>query len=115
MPVPTEQPLRNLAWIESNRRKVDELSGGKLAYVYMPDTALAGLVIVLGLASVASPAAAQAQYSNSEMACQNDAYRFCGDLIPDRGKVGACLRRNLVRLTPDCRRNFGGRKKLRHR
>jgi tricorn protease len=44
MPVPTEQPLRNLAWIESNRRKVDELSGGKLAYVYMPDTALAGLV-----------------------------------------------------------------------
>ena len=26
-----------------NRRKVDELSGGKLAYVYMPDTAQGGL------------------------------------------------------------------------
>jgi tricorn protease len=42
-PIANEQPLRNLAWIESNRRKVDELSGGKLAYVYMPDTAEAGL------------------------------------------------------------------------
>ncbi len=43
VPVENEQPLRNLAWIEANRRKVDELSGGKLGYVYMPDTAEAGL------------------------------------------------------------------------
>jgi tricorn protease len=32
-----EDGLRNLDWIESNRRKVDELSGGKVAYVYMPE------------------------------------------------------------------------------
>jgi tricorn protease len=25
-------------WVEGNRRKVDELSGGKLAYVYLPNT-----------------------------------------------------------------------------
>jgi tricorn protease len=42
-PVASDQALRTLAWIESNRRKVDELSGGKLAYVYMPDTGEAGL------------------------------------------------------------------------
>ncbi len=30
--------LRYLAWIEGNRRKVDQLSGGKLAYIYMPNT-----------------------------------------------------------------------------
>lgn len=42
-PVANEQSLRNLAWIEGNRRKVDELSGGKLAYVYMPDTGQGGL------------------------------------------------------------------------
>jgi len=42
-PVASEQALRNLAWIEDNRRKVDSLSGGKLAYVYMPDTGEAGL------------------------------------------------------------------------
>jgi tricorn protease len=38
VPVDDEYGLRNLAWIEGNRRKVDELSGGKLAYVYLPDT-----------------------------------------------------------------------------
>lgn len=42
VPVASEQGLRNLDWIESNRRKVDELSGGKLAYVYLPDTAAGG-------------------------------------------------------------------------
>ncbi|HXX45320.1 MAG TPA: PDZ domain-containing protein [Candidatus Acidoferrales bacterium] len=38
VPVDDETALRNLAWIEGNRRNVDELSGGKLAYVYLPDT-----------------------------------------------------------------------------
>ena len=42
VPVEDETQLRNLAWIEANRRKVDEMSGGKLAYVYLPDTAGAG-------------------------------------------------------------------------
>ena len=43
VPVENETGLRGLAWIEGNRRKVDELSGGKLAYVYLPDTAGGGL------------------------------------------------------------------------
>jgi tricorn protease len=42
VPVDSEHGLRNLDWIDSNRRKVDELSGGKVAYVYMPNTAGAG-------------------------------------------------------------------------
>jgi tricorn protease len=42
VPVPSETALRNLDWIESNRRKVDEMSGGKLAYVYLPDTQVGG-------------------------------------------------------------------------
>ncbi|MGD0224510.1 MAG: PDZ domain-containing protein [Terriglobia bacterium] len=42
VPVESETGLRGLAWIEGNRRKVDELSGGKLAYVYLPNTAGAG-------------------------------------------------------------------------
>jgi tricorn protease len=40
--VGNEGGLRNLAWIEDNRRKVDQLSGGKLAYVWLPDTAGGG-------------------------------------------------------------------------
>ena len=42
VPVETEGGLRNLAWIEDNRRKVDTLSSGRIAYVYLPDTALGG-------------------------------------------------------------------------
>jgi tricorn protease len=38
VPVENEQGLRNRAWIEDNRRTVDRLSGGRVAYAYMPDT-----------------------------------------------------------------------------
>jgi tricorn protease len=41
-PIENEFGLRNLAWIEDNRRKVDKMSRGRLAYVYLPNTAEAG-------------------------------------------------------------------------
>ena len=34
----SEARLRHLAWIEKNRRQVEEASGGKVGYVYVPDT-----------------------------------------------------------------------------
>jgi tricorn protease len=43
VPVSSEARLRNLAWIEDNRRMVDRLTNGRVAYVYMPDTAFGGL------------------------------------------------------------------------
>ena len=42
VPIGDEDGLRNLDWIETNRRKVNEISGGKVAYVYMPNTGGAG-------------------------------------------------------------------------
>ncbi len=42
VPADSEHGLRNIDWIESNRRKVDQLSGGKVAYIYMPNTGGAG-------------------------------------------------------------------------
>jgi tricorn protease len=42
VPTASEYGLRNLDWINGNRRRVDALSGGKIAYVYMPNTAGAG-------------------------------------------------------------------------
>ncbi|MHB8678522.1 MAG: S41 family peptidase [Rudaea sp.] len=42
VPIANEKGLRHLAWVEHNRREVDRLSGGKLAYVYLPDTAGGG-------------------------------------------------------------------------
>jgi tricorn protease len=37
-----ETRLRHLAWIESNRKRVEEASGGKIGYVYVPSTAIEG-------------------------------------------------------------------------
>lgn len=41
-PVSNERQLRNIEWVENNRRIVDKLSGGKLAYVYVPNTSGSG-------------------------------------------------------------------------
>ncbi|MHB0754201.1 S41 family peptidase [Polaribacter sp. M15] len=41
-PTFSERSLRSIDWVESNRRKVDQLSNGKLAYVYVPNTSGAG-------------------------------------------------------------------------
>jgi len=42
VPVASEQGLRTRAWVESNRRLVDKLSDGQLAYVYVPNTGQGG-------------------------------------------------------------------------
>ena len=42
VPVSSETGLRNLAWIEGNRRKVSEMSNGRVAYVYLPNTSTGG-------------------------------------------------------------------------
>jgi tricorn protease len=42
VPIANEQTLRLRAWMEGNREKVYELSKDKLAYVYLPDTAVNG-------------------------------------------------------------------------
>ncbi|MBV9302496.1 MAG: PD40 domain-containing protein [Acidobacteriaceae bacterium] len=39
VPLEDETDLRNLSWIEDNRRKVDQMTGGRVAYIYLPNTA----------------------------------------------------------------------------
>jgi hypothetical protein len=56
----------------------------------------------LGLAGAASAQAPQSTI-NPEQACKDDAFKFCNNDIPDRTKVGACLRRNARGLSRDCR------------
>jgi tricorn protease len=43
-PIPSETALRQRAWVEDNRRLVDELSDGRLAYVWVPNTGQPGVV-----------------------------------------------------------------------
>ncbi|MFN7589035.1 MAG: PDZ domain-containing protein, partial [Planctomycetota bacterium] len=41
-PIASEAALHDRAWIEQKRRRVEELSGGKVGYVYVPNTGLDG-------------------------------------------------------------------------
>jgi tricorn protease len=38
----SEARLRQLAWVEQNRRRVDEITGGRVGYIYVPSTAVEG-------------------------------------------------------------------------
>jgi len=42
VPVGSESGLRTQAWVEDNRRRVEEASDGQLGYVWVPNTAQAG-------------------------------------------------------------------------
>ncbi len=44
IPIRSENALRQRAWVEDNRRQVDKLSGGKLGYVWVPNTGGPGFV-----------------------------------------------------------------------
>jgi tricorn protease len=41
-PIASETSLRYLDWVASRRQLVDELSGGRIGYIHMPDTAFSG-------------------------------------------------------------------------
>jgi len=43
-PIRGESALRRRAWVEDNRRRVDELSDGRLAYVWVPNTSGPGFM-----------------------------------------------------------------------
>lgn len=43
VPVASDRELRRRAWIEERRATCERLSGGRLAYVYMPDTGARGI------------------------------------------------------------------------
>jgi tricorn protease len=41
-PIASEGQLRTWAWVAGNQRRVDEMSGGRLAYVWLPNTGQGG-------------------------------------------------------------------------
>ncbi|MCE1228373.1 MAG: PDZ domain-containing protein [Firmicutes bacterium] len=42
MPIASDSALRTYAWIEGNRRKVAQMTQGRVAYLWLPDTAQGG-------------------------------------------------------------------------
>src|SRR5262245_59967920 len=49
------------------------------------------------------PMAATAETPEERQACMDDAFNVCGDAIPDRDRVAACLARNISRISDACR------------
>jgi hypothetical protein len=50
--------------------------------------------------------AAQAYTPEEQQACSPDAFRLCGDAIPDVDRVTACMIRKRSELSPGCRVYF---------
>src|SRR5438093_10624665 len=62
--------------------------------------------IVLAVAATfvaLAPIAASAHTQDEQEACMNDAFTFCGDAIPDRGRVAACLAAKKAQISVACR------------
>ena len=59
------------------------------------------LLAALMLAVAASPAMAQSQ--EAQQACEGDVYDLCGDKIPDRDAIEACLRKKFSKVSKECR------------
>ena len=59
------------------------------------------------LASLGAPAAWAAGTPEQQAACQDDAFRFCPNDVPDPIAIEACLSRNIRLISPACQRQFG--------
>ncbi|HVP38366.1 MAG TPA: S41 family peptidase [Candidatus Saccharimonadales bacterium] len=42
-PIADESSLRYVAWVNGNRRKVEQATGGRIAYIHVPNTAIEGI------------------------------------------------------------------------
>jgi hypothetical protein len=64
----------------------------------------AGLRLALSLSFLST--AAYAYTPEQQQACTPDAFRLCGDAIPDVDRVTACMIRKQSQLSPGCRVYF---------
>jgi hypothetical protein len=64
----------------------------------------AGLMLALSLSFLSSGAFAYTP--EQQQACSGDAFRLCGDAIPDVDRVTVCMIRRKSELSPGCRVHF---------
>jgi hypothetical protein len=65
------------------------------------------VVVLVGLAG-----AAGAQAPDVQQACTPDAMRLCGQFVPDRAKVEACMRAHRREWSEACRLAAGGGRRV---
>jgi hypothetical protein len=61
-------------------------------------------IVVLGILLCAS--AANAYTDEQARLCTSDAFRLCGNKIPDIEQVTLCMRKQKVSLSPECKSVF---------
>jgi hypothetical protein len=64
---------------------------------------------LLGIAAADGPMvriAAGQGTPQQQAACQNDAFRLCGQFIPDVANITACMVKQIRSLSPGCRAEF---------
>ena len=61
------------------------------------------IALTLALTLVASLALAQGDEDDQREACMGDAFKFCGNYIPDHQRIAACLEAKRTQITPQCR------------
>jgi hypothetical protein len=67
-------------------------------------------IVALGLLAGVMPGYFRsAAAETAREACTHDAFRLCGDAIPDVGRTKACLARHRNSLSPGCQAAFSGR------
>jgi hypothetical protein len=67
-----------------------------------------GLLPAIALFALLSPTATQAYTPEQQQACSGDAFRLCGDAIPDVDRVTVCMIRKRSQLSPGCKVYFRG-------
>jgi hypothetical protein len=65
-----------------------------------------GLMLAIALSISLLSSTARAYTPEQQQACTPDAFRLCGDAIPDVDRVTVCMIRNKAQLSPGCRAFF---------
>jgi len=69
---------------------------------------VSGTAVMFGLALLAMPEPAGAQWSAAQRAaCQGDAQRLCAQSLADPGQLTACMQRNASKVSKGCRTAMG--------
>jgi hypothetical protein len=68
------------------------------------------IIAVSALLLFAAPAHSQPT-PEQRMACEQDAFKYCEQAIPDEERVRQCLIKNMRRLNPVCRSAFKGKRR----
>jgi hypothetical protein len=61
------------------------------------------IALALVVLTAANFGALAAETPEEQQACTDDAFKHCGDAIPDRTRVAVCLHQNISKISPACR------------